>query len=325
MGERPARLTAGAAVLLALTIALVGCSGQGGSVTSPTSLGSVGAGGATGTGTGLVAGPQVATMRDYTATILPTSVTEGSTTSFSVTITNSVSTNNGQTMKSAKITVPTTPPPGFTAVSSLAVTPPSGKHWTVSLVSGTIQLTANNGNNDALVAGESLTVTFTATAPDVACDTSPAYQWTTVGYNGTDFSTAYVLVGSQPSVTVTGATCQTACIGQQGQGYWKNHADAWPVTNLTLGTVSYNQAQLLSILNQPAAPGNGLVILAYQLIAAKLNAAKLSDTSMATTIAAADGLIGSLVVPPVGTDSLSPATVESVKDALEAYNEACGS
>src|SRR5688572_4120879 len=29
------------------------------------------------------------------------------------------------------------------------------------------------------------------------------------------------------------------------QGYWKNHTEAWPVTNLTLGTVNYTAAELL--------------------------------------------------------------------------------
>ena len=33
------------------------------------------------------------------------------------------------------------------------------------------------------------------------------------------------------------------------QGYWKNHASAWAVTSLTLGSVSYDQQQLLDILN----------------------------------------------------------------------------
>src|SRR4051812_12086632 len=48
------------------------------------------------------------------------------------------------------------------------------------------------------------------------------------------------------------------------QGYWKNHPSAWPVTSLTLGSVSYNQTQLLAILHKPV-QGNGLVSLAHQL------------------------------------------------------------
>jgi hypothetical protein len=103
-------------------------------------------------------------------------------------------------------------------------------------------------------------------------------------------------------------------------GYWKTHADAWPVNTLTLGSVSYTQAQLLSILNA-AVKGNGLISLAHQLIAAKLNiAAGASSTDIATAIANADALIGALVVPPVGSGYLAPSAVSSLVTALNDYN-----
>src|SRR5215471_9074701 len=56
------------------------------------------------------------------------------------------------------------------------------------------------------------------------------------------------------------------------QGFWKTHPEAWPVGSLTLGNTTYSAADLLLILNTPAG-GNGLLILAHQLIAAKLNLA----------------------------------------------------
>jgi len=105
------------------------------------------------------------------------------------------------------------------------------------------------------------------------------------------------------------------------QGYWKNHASAWPVQSLTLGTVSYSKAQLLRIPNQPAR-GNGLVSLAHQLIAAKLNVASgASDASIASTIVSADAMIGGRVVPPIGSGSLSPASTSSLTNTLDSYNE----
>jgi hypothetical protein len=104
------------------------------------------------------------------------------------------------------------------------------------------------------------------------------------------------------------------------QGYWKNHPSAWPVTSLQLGTVTYTAAQLLSILHQPA-HGNGLVILAHQLIAAKLNIANGADaTAAAAAIAAADAQIGGLIVPPVGSGYLSPASVSATATTLDNYN-----
>jgi len=111
------------------------------------------------------------------------------------------------------------------------------------------------------------------------------------------------------------------------QGYWKTHggtgpqADAWPVNNLTLGSVNYTQAQLLAILGTPV-KGNGLISLAHQLIAAKLNvAAGADDTDIATAISNADALIGALVIPPVGSGSLSTSATSSLTGALGAFNE----
>jgi hypothetical protein len=103
-------------------------------------------------------------------------------------------------------------------------------------------------------------------------------------------------------------------------GYWKNHPAEWPVVSLTLGTVSYTQAQLLQILNQRAL-GNGLISMAKQLIAAKLNLALGADpTYIADAIADADALIGSLVVPPIGTDYLHPSTTHKLTDDLDDFN-----
>jgi hypothetical protein len=118
------------------------------------------------------------------------------------------------------------------------------------------------------------------------------------------------------------------------QGYWSNHNDLvcgtnpesplcvhWPVTSLTLGTVSYDQAQLLSIFNTPAA-GNGLIALAHQLIAAKLNIANgADDTAVAGAIVSADALIGGLVVPPVGAGSLPNSATGALITALANFNE----
>jgi len=104
------------------------------------------------------------------------------------------------------------------------------------------------------------------------------------------------------------------------QGYWKNHEGNWPVSSLTLGTVVYTKAQLLSILGQQA-QGNGLLILAHQLIAAKLNIAYGADPSAAAAaIAAADAQIGALVIPPVGGGFLAPNTVNATATTLDNYN-----
>lgn len=105
------------------------------------------------------------------------------------------------------------------------------------------------------------------------------------------------------------------------QGYWKNHPDRWPVASLMLGSVTYNKAQLIAILNQPPR-GNGLVILARQLIAAKLNVANgASASAISDKLTQADQLIGSQMIPPVGNDSLDPDDTSSLADMLAMYNE----
>ena len=113
------------------------------------------------------------------------------------------------------------------------------------------------------------------------------------------------------------------------QGYWKTHGpvptgnntNTWPVASLVLGSVSYTDLQLQSIFNTPAA-GNGLLVLAHQLIATKLNIANGTDpTAIAATVAAADALIAGLVVPPVGKGKLAPSVTSSLTALLTSYNE----
>ncbi len=144
-------------------------------------------------------------------------------------------------------------------------------------------------------------------------------------------NTAYVFRAS--AVDATGQlrvsntiTCATlTCVGGSSctysQGYWRNHPTAWPVTSLTLGTVTYQAAELMAILDEPA-QGNGLVILVHQLIAAKLNIANGADPSAAQqALADADNMIGALVAPPIGNGYLEPVQTGDLTETLTEYNE----
>jgi hypothetical protein len=104
-------------------------------------------------------------------------------------------------------------------------------------------------------------------------------------------------------------------------GYWKTHPQGWPIPTIALGAVQYQQSELIRILGMPVR-GNGLIALAQQLIGAKLNlgngaggAAVLSD------IAAADALIGDLVVPPTGGGYLKPSETSLLTGTLASFNE----
>jgi len=100
-----------------------------------------------------------------------------------------------------------------------------------------------------------------------------------------------------------------------GFGYWKQHQEL-VTTGLTLGDYDYTPDQIFSILNQTP-NGNGLVILAHQLIAAKLNGLCTDVT------ATADALFIGKVVPPVGISSVTPASVAGMVATLHKHNNGC--
>ena len=116
------------------------------------------------------------------------------------------------------------------------------------------------------------------------------------------------------TLTLQGSNCTYTV------GWWKTHGDDWNYS-LMLGNVLYSKAQLLQILNQPV-QGNGLISMAHQLIAAKLNIASGADgSSIAATIAAADAQIGNLVVPPIGGGSLPPGQTSGKTQLMDDYNQ----
>jgi hypothetical protein len=102
----------------------------------------------------------------------------------------------------------------------------------------------------------------------------------------------------------------------------RNLSETWPSTTITLGTVEYTAGRATCILATPA-DGNGLIELAHQLIAAKLNVAKNGEppASIAACISDADALIGTMVVPPLGTGFLDPSATSALTSCLASYNE----
>lgn len=90
-------------------------------------------------------------------------------------------------------------------------------------------------------------------------------------------------------------------------GFWKTHRSEWPVASLTLGAESYSGDEIAALLTKPVR-GDASVLLARELIAAKLNiAAGARSEDLAAEIEAADqlltGLAGRL---PYGVSPSSP-------------------
>lgn len=198
---------------------------------------------------------------------------------------------------------------------------------------GAISATLGSGTVTVQVPGGLGLLSLTTTASVNAVVTIPPYTTGTTGQVVVTYTTtnpalaASFTLNAQTqyhgvNITVNCAATPpppSACV--LTQGYWKNHPSEWPVTTLTLGSVAYTQSQLLAILSQPV-KGNGLVSLAHQLIAAKLNLADgaTAPGSVQQAIAAADLAIGNRVVPPGGTGSLSTSSVSGLVSILDAFN-----
>jgi len=108
-----------------------------------------------------------------------------------------------------------------------------------------------------------------------------------------------------------------------GQGYWKN-TPTWPVPQLMLGNQTYTQVEVLILLNTPP-EGDASLILAHQLIAAKLNVAKgLDSTVIAGVITQGDAVLSSFTgrlpyhVPP---SDVTGQTLVNLSTILDSYNQ----
>jgi hypothetical protein len=115
----------------------------------------------------------------------------------------------------------------------------------------------------------------------------------------------------------------TAC--PLSAGFWKNHPALWPSVSLTLGSQSYTEAELMKILNTPTgSPADASLILADQLIAAKLNVVNGADpTPISGTLADADGLLDTFASKlPYKVNSKSNMGKAMIADAntLQSYN-----
>jgi hypothetical protein len=117
------------------------------------------------------------------------------------------------------------------------------------------------------------------------------------------------------------------------QGFWKNHTD-WPVASLTLGCQNYTEAQCLVLLNlsTPARTADASLILAKQLIAAKLNVANnaLNWPLIVPVIQQADALLctftGALPyhVNPSSTAGQQMVALAALLDAFNNSGAGCG-
>jgi hypothetical protein len=107
---------------------------------------------------------------------------------------------------------------------------------------------------------------------------------------------------------------------QRSPGYWKTHRSAWPVADLQLGGVWYNDTQILSFLGYSGS--DAATRLAHHLSATKLNLARGSEPSIVSMVEQADAFLDA---HPPGSNPKEALLdqANTIKDALDAYNNAC--
>lgn len=208
-----------------------------------------------------------------------------------------------------------------TIIPELSLTPAVA----TNTVGQTHTVTACITDNDVPIINQSMDISVTgANTASGTCvsDTSGCCSFSYVGTSpGDDMIMGIATVGSVTVTQVVSKTWAYKC--PLSHGFWKNHPSAWPVTLLTLGSQTYTQAQLLKLLGL-ATTGDASLILADQLIAAKLGIAHVSDPApVASTIAHADSLLSGFsgkLPYKVKTTTTTGKAMISDASVLDSYN-----
>jgi hypothetical protein len=133
---------------------------------------------------------------------------------------------------------------------------------------------------------------------------------------------------SPPSGVVLGSasnnfgfvTVKVAQPGTGTPGYWKNHPGAWPVSSITVGSVTYSVAQAIAVLNMT---GKDKTVTMFQsLVSAMLNV-KIGNDGSCINASIAQGNAW-LVTYPVGSNvaggSQAWAVGNPIQSTLDAYD-----
>ncbi len=174
--------------------------------------------------------------------------------------------------------------------------------------------------------------TMTPGLPTIGNPASSAFSWTPVEAQVGTFILTFAATDNTGQQTPYSLTIEVLSKPSPykcplGQGFWKTHPNAWPVTSLILGDETYSKSELFAILKTPIGQKGGAdasLILAHQLIATKLNIANGSDPApISSTIANADSLLSSFAEKLPYYVKPSSATGQAmVNDAnvLDSYN-----
>jgi len=110
-------------------------------------------------------------------------------------------------------------------------------------------------------------------------------------------------------------------IGTGTRGYWANHAEAWPVSSILIGSTTYSVSEAIGIMQTPG-KGDKTYDLFAQLVAAKLNGYNGAETSCVDgAIAAADAWLSvNTLGSGVRAKSAAWSEISTVFSTLDSYN-----
>lgn len=195
------------------------------------------------------------------------------------------------------------------------------------------KLTFQLSGGSAILTG--VTEGFSLTVTDSLGNTIGTWDATTLSFDASTgtFSVMFpILYGVTYTATVTdnctgetlGAFDFTGSASGTGTlGYWKNHPNAWPVSEIIIGGVTYTRDEAIAIM-KTSGSRDAIYKMFKQLVAAKLNTYIGNDAScIADTIAAADAWMATYGPVGSGVRTKNPAWQNegaALHEALDAYN-----
>ena len=139
----------------------------------------------------------------------------------------------------------------------------------------------------------------------------------------TGLTTCTTIEADEYDSTWDAGLCVIEPPGTGTPGYWKNHPEAWPVEQITIGGVTYAWDAAIAIMKEPKTKQDKTYTMFAALVAAKLNILIGNAAGCITdTIADADSWMGTYGPVGSGKKGNSNAWVEGepLYNMLDAYN-----
>lgn len=211
-------------------------------------------------------------------------------------------------------------------LAGLSVTTPGGNSQTNTVIDQNV-LTYDFGYNAASTPTATFTPTPTATATATSTATPTPSPTPTQTPTPTLTSSPTASPTSSPTPTVTTTAVQKGTktplpkTGVVPYNWWRDNPQAWPVTSLTIGGVTYSREQIIAIMKTKN-KGDKTLVLFNELVAARLNVLAGNDGScILADMDAADAWLAQYRVGSfVSGQSAAWKAIKPVYERLSLYN-----